>query len=773
MIQRTKKYKNIFEKFFKTKNIKSSVLEDIYSNEINLLEAIRHVPDMMFQVDKNLRIVWANESLLNYSADVIGKYCPELCNSSDMLHLSCYCKKAIETGNIQKSYVYMPESNGIYAKSFWEGTGIPVKNENGAVVGALGIIHDITNIVNARDIDFITGQGQYIQINNLANSESGNTELFFRELAWELNSGIIVFDIFHRIRYWNKFMEILTGLSARNVIDRNFNEIFLTNSDSDLSTAFSNVDKGESSFLQEAELELKSNGNTFWITGELEPKYSLTNEFIGIILTIRYFRESKISENLQQETGETLNALINSSPAAIMILGKDRNVKIWNPAAEDIFGWDEKEIIGKENPITDISSTDGYWGIFTKVMKGQIITNYEMISTRKDGNLINIILSASPLKDTRGEIKGVVYLFTNITENKLSEEALLESELRYRSFVRNFQGIAYRLLPNKNLVFINGAVENLTGYTESDFLEGKVVWRNLIKPEDLYLLLEQDDKIGIIPGFESDLEYRILRKDKAIRWIHEHLQNISDRHSNVIYVQGTFQDVTQRKEAEEELKRSREHLRNLALHVESTREEEKKHIAFEIHDELGHALTALKLELSWIIKKKHLRQDVMLERVKKMSDMIDSTIRKVRSISSELRPSVLDHFGLIAAIEWQTAEFQKRSAVRCRLNMEISDIKLDEKRSIAVFRIFQEVLTNVARHAQATRIDIHLEKVENTLVLRVSDNGKGIKQDQINNRKSFGLISMNERANALGGKLTISGVIGIGTTVILKLPITD
>lgn len=152
-------------------------------------------------------------------------------------------------------------------------------------------------------------------------------------------------------------------------------------------------------------------------------------------------------------------------------------------------------------------------------------------------------------------------------------------------------------------------------------------------------------------------------------------------------------------------------------------------------------------------------------------EMVETTIRKVRSISSQLRPSILDHFGIVAAIEWQAKEFQKQTAIRCRLNLPKQEIQLAEAKSIAVFRIFQEILTNIARHANATRVDINLQLNETNLLLIVSDNGKGIKSEDLSSKRSLGITGMKERANSVNGKLNISGVSNIGTTVTLTIPI--
>jgi len=150
---------------------------------------------------------------------------------------------------------------------------------------------------------------------------------------------------------------------------------------------------------------------------------------------------------------------------------------------------------------------------------------------------------------------------------------------------------------------------------------------------------------------------------------------------------------------------------------------------------------------------------------------IEQTIKTVQQISAQLRPSILDHFGLIAAIEWQAKEFQRQTTIRCRYSLPDEDIEIPENKTIAIFRIFQEILTNIARHSQATRVDINLTIENNILELQVSDNGIGIKKEYLNSPNSLGLIGMQERAKLIGGKLTYSSVINVGTTITLIVSI--
>jgi signal transduction histidine kinase len=230
-------------------------------------------------------------------------------------------------------------------------------------------------------------------------------------------------------------------------------------------------------------------------------------------------------------------------------------------------------------------------------------------------------------------------------------------------------------------------------------------------------------------------------------------------------------EIAERKASEKQLKQSRERLRDLASHLESIREEERSRIAREIHDELGQALTALKMDIHWVGQRLSNDQGLLLEKTKSISNLIDTTTQSVQRISSELRPGLLDDLGLSAAVEWQTAEFQNRTGIPCEIVSDPEDISLDHAVSTAVFRVFQEALTNIARHAGATEVKVVLKKHQGMVQLIVRDNGKGVTEEQIADERSFGLIGMRERVHHFGGDLRVSGVSSQGTTVTASIPI--
>jgi PAS domain S-box-containing protein len=241
-------------------------------------------------------------------------------------------------------------------------------------------------------------------------------------------------------------------------------------------------------------------------------------------------------------------------------------------------------------------------------------------------------------------------------------------------------------------------------------------------------------------------------------------------HGNEKLIQAFVRDITEQNKADEALKASRDQLRTLAVKLDVIREEERRHIAREIHDQLGQILTGLKMNISWF-SGKIAAEDELKKKTEYMIDLVDMAIQSVRKIATDLRPGVLDELGLEAAIEWQAQEFERQFGISCQLNIKKNVLPANQEFSTAAFRVFQEALTNIARHAEASLVQVHLAVEHNSLYLHIEDNGKGITEEQLHDRKSIGLMGMNERALQYGGEVVVSRAESSGTKVLARFPL--
>ena len=266
-------------------------------------------------------------------------------------------------------------------------------------------------------------------------------------------------------------------------------------------------------------------------------------------------------------------------------------------------------------------------------------------------------------------------------------------------------------------------------------------------------------------------EFRILRqRDKAELWVLGQALPEFMGDGNLAGFVGTITDITYRMNTEIEIDASRKQLRALTVRLQSIREEERTEISREIHDDLGQALTGLRMDMAWLNNRLSKTDEKIAGRLRSMMELTDTTIHKVRKISTDLRPGILDDIGLAAAIEWHGGDVGERSGIQFSFDL-LEDLQLDEQRSTAFFRIFQESLTNVMRHSRAKHVHVSLRKEGNFLLLSIEDDGRGIAPHEISNPRSVGILGMKERAAVFGGEVSIIGVPEKGTTVRVRIPL--
>jgi PAS domain S-box-containing protein len=290
-----------------------------------------------------------------------------------------------------------------------------------------------------------------------------------------------------------------------------------------------------------------------------------------------------------------------------------------------------------------------------------------------------------------------------------------------------------------------------------------------IHPEDR-ARIEEGIKFASRETSDHATDYRIVLPDGSIRFIHDVVYPVTNEAGEVVARYGLVIDVTGRKEAGEKLQHSFGQMRALAARLQSVREEERSRVAREIHDELGQAMTAIKMDLASVTLELPPERKQAFMRIERCLKLVDETIQVVRRIATELRPGILDDLGLGAAVEWAAEEFHSRTGIKCRVRLPEADIALDSERATALFRILQETMTNVARHANATEVEVTLAETNGSLSMRIHDNGRGISDDDLAESRSLGILGMRERALLLGGRLTINGSPAKGTTVKVRVP---
>ncbi|RYY71990.1 MAG: PAS domain S-box protein [Chitinophagaceae bacterium] len=555
---------------------------------------------------------------------------------------------------------------------------------------------------------------------------------------------------------WNKNLELFTGHTSEELAHLSPLDLISPEDRSLVAQKIWNVFELGRDFVESSLISKTGKKTPFYFTGQVI-QYEGETCLMGVGIDISDRLESQ--QQLAQSE-ERYRTLIEQASDGIFISNKEGLYLDVNSNGIKMTGYSKEELLsltiydlmapGEEenNPVK-----------LEELLSGKVVINERKLK-RKDGELINVEISAKLLVD--GRFLGMV---RDISARKIVEEALRLSEEKYRLlFYKNPMPMMMISMPERDFLDVNDAALAFYGYTKDEFLTMNVMD---IRPEEekgkLKNMLAEDKR-----GINYAGIWKHVKKDGSIVNVNIISHDISyeGRPARLVLAD----DVTEQMLAEESVRQSHEAYRQLASHVETIREAERTHIAREIHDELGQQLTGLKMDISWLSRKIKSEDKEVQGKITETIELIDGTVKTVRRIATELRPSILDDLGLVAAMEWQSEEFERRSGINTRFESNIAAVDVNTDMATGVFRIYQESLTNVMRHADATSVEASLIIKDDEIKLVIADDGKGFVVEEIANKKTLGLMGMRERATLMGGTYEISSMPQKGTAVIIVVP---
>jgi PAS domain S-box-containing protein len=500
-----------------------------------------------------------------------------------------------------------------------------------------------------------------------------------------------------------------------------------------------------------------------------------TNELAKAVEDLkREIEERKRTEAQLVNEKQLLETIIDSVPGYVVLFDQSYNPLLWNKQIEKTLSYTSEKVQNIAKAADTIFRWDDQLSVKELIQQG-FAAGYvsgEFNTRRLDGSKATLYFISRTIEYQ--DRLCLLSISVDITERKRAEEEL---RLAYQRLSYHVGNTPLAVLEwDKDLIITRWSeqAEKIFGWEASEAL-GKHIYDS-----DFLIIHEEDrpqvEKIvnELIQG-SGDRNINLnrnYRKDGKVIYCEWYNSVLKDEHGNVITFLAFSHDVTERKEAEEKLNESYRQIRSLSEHLQNIREEERTRIAREIHDELGQHLTVLQMGISWLNKKVGNTSDAINEKLQDLMEMLGSCVQSVRRILYELRPQLLD-LGLDSAIEYHLKEFEKHSGIKTSFNEPMEELELKDSTKTGLFRIFQESLTNVAKHSEASHVYVDLVKEGNQLILRVKDNGKGFDKQEITKKRTLGILGMKERCEMMGGRCNIASEPGKGTTVTITMPLTE
>jgi PAS domain S-box-containing protein len=600
----------------------------------------------------------------------------------------------------------------------------------------------------------------------------GSAKDLFGELTE--NTDEIFYCLNHKFQvlYWNRQAEIITGVKAGDILNHHLHDFFPAMQDGPATHAFLEAIKtGKSQHFKQIY-------NTTDKQYLFETKVHAAS--IGLLVFSRETSRQEQPFRQMEPLNEKIHALLSNLPVILFSTDSEGTYKTLmgmgmqriNLKPQELIGRSAYRLFGHLPLETNTDHIHTIAGGLDHVIRGnKLLGTFQM-----NGRYINIKMV--PEKNEAGRITGIMGVGLDITDKQEAEKELQNT---YRLLERTLDSLKEVVIvvggeKHRNIALCNQAIENVFGYTPEE-LRGHST--RLLHIDDSHYhafgrISEQElEKKGYFHG-----EFQMKCKDGTLITTEHTISPLDEQKGWKHGVVSIIRDISERKQYMKQIESYSKRLKHLTSHLQKVQEEERTRIAREIHDEVGQIFSIIKFNLNSL--KKDLsyqsytppREQIQKE-MEAMIDMTDSAIRSTRQFISELRPVVIDHMSLEEALEWLTREFEKKSGIHTTFRENAAVLKPGKETKTHFFRILQEALTNIHRHAGASQVKVQLRETEKYLHLRIEDNGQGIREQDKNKMSSLGLIGMQERVNDMGGTLSIEGQTDIGTAIEVSVPVKE
>jgi len=753
VIERTKKLEATTARLRAEIEERKEAEEALRQSEERFAAFMDNLPGYAWMKDLEGRYVYINETFLQLR-NAVGKtdadLWPELAST-----YRANDNQVIQTKNALQTIEPFPKD----PEQGWQIVSkFPILDQDGAVVMVGGASVDITERIEA-EAALRESEAKLRQAQHLADIGYWERDLIADRITWSEETGrILGLESFSGVPNQAQLYEFIHP-DDRQHHEQVFNEALQDSRLFDVEVRFVRPDGGIRFVHIRDEIVRDEEGKPI--------------RMFGAVQDITHLKQA---EEAVRRSEEHLRLVIDTIPVMAWTVRPDGIVDFVNQRWMDYTGLSLEE--ESEEPTRPIHPEDVPKVMERWLEESKIGEPYEdeLRLRRADGEYRWFLVRTAPLRDEQGNVVKWYGVSTDIEDLKRADAALKESQRR----LEEAQRIAHvghwdRDLETRRITW-SDEIYRILGLPLGEHDSPRTEWLEVVHPEDRPSLSTAIEEM--LRGIRRlDMEFRIVRPNGEVRFLHSQGDVIRDERGQPVRMFGTAQDITERKRAEEQLKATTEQLRALSARLQSAREQEGIRIARELHDELGAALSSLRWDFEEVVEVISGSADQsefadLKKRIEGMIELTDTTVNAVRRIASELRPIALDELGLSEALEWQARQFQERTGIMVECDCHQENIELTGEQSTAVFRIFQEALTNILRHADATKVYIQLHKQTGAIILKISDNGRGITDDEKSGQVTLGLLGMRERAHLIGGTININGSDGEGTVITVRIPIS-